>query len=98
MGYSPAEIIGQSGDIIFIPEDVEKGAPQAEANAVREHGRAEDERWHLRKDGTRFWASGVVTPLHDDAGRGRAAVGLGRERRPDARATAQAERLWAPAH
>jgi predicted flavoprotein YhiN len=31
-------------------------------------GRAEDERWHVRRDGSRFWASGVVTPLYDDAG------------------------------
>jgi PAS domain S-box-containing protein len=67
VGYSPEEIIGQSGDIIFTPEDVEAGAPHAEENAVREYGRAEDERWHVRRNGTRFWASGVVTPLHDGA-------------------------------
>src|SRR5206468_5859993 len=38
---------------------------------ARADGRAEDERWHLRKDGTRFWASGVVTPLYDGGGRPR---------------------------
>src|ERR1043165_158379 len=42
--------------------------PEFELHEAQEKGRAEDERWHLRKDGSRFWASGVVTPLRDEHG------------------------------
>lgn len=67
LGYTEAEMIGRSGDIIFTPEDRRRGEPEKEmAQALRE-GRAEDERWHVRKDGSRFWASGVMTALRDEA-------------------------------
>jgi len=36
---------------------------------AREDGRAENERWHVRKDGNRFWALGIVTPMHDAGGK-----------------------------
>lgn len=62
-GYTEDEMLGQSGDILFVPEDRESHAPEAEREKARTEGRAEDERWHLRKDGTRFYCSGVVTPL-----------------------------------
>jgi len=68
LGYREAEILGQPISIIFTPEDVEAGTAKQELeNAVKE-GRAEDERWHLRKGGSRFWASGIVTPLRDATG------------------------------
>ncbi len=68
-GYREEEILGQSGDILFTPEDLKKGAPIAEATQALREGRAEDERWHVRKDGSRFRGSGVVTPMRDSSGR-----------------------------
>jgi two-component system CheB/CheR fusion protein len=62
-GFSEEEALGQPGSIIFVPEDVEAGVPQLEMLRSRENGRAEDERWHLRKDGSRFYCSGVMTPM-----------------------------------
>ncbi|HEX2640638.1 MAG TPA: PAS domain-containing sensor histidine kinase, partial [Pyrinomonadaceae bacterium] len=64
-GYPANEMIGQSSDIIFTPEDQALGAPENERSTARTKGRAADERWHMRKDGTRFFASGVMVPLFD---------------------------------
>ena len=64
-GYTAAEIIGQWTDALFVPEDLAVGAPEEELRTALEHGRAADERWHLRKDGSRFYASGVVNVLHN---------------------------------
>jgi two-component system CheB/CheR fusion protein len=64
-GYSRAEILGHPVDILFTPEDRAAGAPQAEMATAREKGRADDERFHLRKDGTRFYCSGVLSPMID---------------------------------
>ena len=66
LGYSEAEVVGESFSVIFTPEDLQAGMPARELRIATEAGRAEDERWHLRKDGTRFWALGVVTPTHDE--------------------------------
>jgi len=64
-GYTEAEILGQPGDILFTPEDRRHNAPEAEVQTALAEGRASDERWHIRKDGTRFYASGVMTLLRD---------------------------------
>jgi two-component system CheB/CheR fusion protein len=68
MGWSEAEMIGRSADIIFTPEDRAKGDPDNEAGRAALDGRAENERWHLRKDGSRFWGSGIMTALKDEDG------------------------------
>jgi PAS domain S-box-containing protein len=68
LGYHEAEVLGQPGSIIFTPEDREQGEDEKEVNTALAEGRAEDERWHIRKDGTRFWASGMLTPLRDERG------------------------------
>lgn len=68
LGYADGDIMGKPFNLIFTAEDQEAQRPEQELQAAREHGRAEDERWHVKKDGSRFWASGVVTPLWDDAG------------------------------
>ncbi|MBI3860425.1 MAG: PAS domain S-box protein [Planctomycetia bacterium] len=68
IGYSEAEILGRNFSVIFTPADLERGLPQQELQLARDHGRAEDERWHLRKDGSRFWALGIVTPMRDSHG------------------------------
>jgi PAS domain S-box-containing protein len=62
-GYTPQEAIGQHTDLLFTPEDRQGNIPQVEIDLAREHGRSIDERWHLHKDGSRFFMSGVMTPL-----------------------------------
>jgi two-component system CheB/CheR fusion protein len=63
--FAADEAIGKPFSIIFTPEDVQAGTPEAELRVARESGRAEDERWQVRKDGTRFFASGICAPLSD---------------------------------
>ena len=63
LGYTEAEALGRHGDIFFTPEDRASGRPEIEMTRVREFGRANDERWHVRKDGSRFWGSGVMLPV-----------------------------------
>ncbi|GAA6620465.1 response regulator [Scytonema sp. NUACC26] len=68
LGYQEAEILGQPGSRIFIPEDLEKGEDKKEFSKALAEGRAENERWHIRKDNSRFWGSGIVTPLRNETG------------------------------
>jgi PAS domain S-box-containing protein len=68
LGYTEAEFVGQLLSTIFTSEDVSSGAAAREVEIATKAGRSEDERWHLRKDGSRFWASGVLTALRDDRG------------------------------
>jgi PAS domain S-box-containing protein len=67
-GYSAKEIVGQHASVLFVPEDVFRGEPEREARFATETGRAADIRWHLRKDGTRFWADGIMLGLRDAEG------------------------------
>ncbi len=69
LGYTQPEIVGQSSARLFVPEDVLHGEPQRELEQARDQGRAEAERWHVRKDGSRFFASGILTSIHDESGR-----------------------------
>jgi len=68
LGFSEEEALGQQFDIIFTAKDQEMARPQEEIDQAKEHGRAEDERWHRRKDGSEFWALGIVTPMYADDG------------------------------
>jgi len=68
-GWTQKEAIGQSGAIIFTPEDREKGAVEQEINTALSEGRAPDRRFHLRKDRSRFWADGVLMRLDDSEGK-----------------------------
>lgn len=65
-GYQAHEMEGTPAVDIFVPPDREAGVPEVELETARQHGRAEDERWHLRKDGSRFWASGVMIALKEN--------------------------------
>lgn len=65
MGWTEAEIVGRTADEIFTPEDRAADVPAQESATALRDGRAEDERWHMRKDGSRFWASGVMTSLYE---------------------------------
>jgi two-component system, chemotaxis family, CheB/CheR fusion protein len=68
LGYTEAEITGQPGDIIFTPEDRAKGDPEIEVRTAAVEGRASNERWHVRKDGSRLYCSGMVRPLRNVGG------------------------------
>jgi two-component system cell cycle sensor histidine kinase/response regulator CckA len=68
-GFEALEIIGRHGSVLFTPEDNLQGIPEREARFAAESGRAEDSRWQLRKDGSRFWANGVMVGLRDEAGK-----------------------------
>ncbi len=63
LGFTADEVLGRRLDAIWVPEDLAADAPAAEMSRTLEQGRAEDERWHLCKNGTRFWASAVMAPL-----------------------------------
>lgn len=67
-GYVQDEILGSHFDRLFVPEDRAAGQPERELRQAREHGRALDERWHLRKDGVRLYVSGITTPFTDERG------------------------------
>ena len=67
-GFAAEEIIGEHFSRFYPAEDVASGKPARElATALRE-GRCEDEGWRVRKDGSRFWANSIITPLCDEAG------------------------------
>jgi PAS domain S-box-containing protein len=68
LGWTEDEILGQPVDWFFTPEDVAAGQPVKEMQTAHDKGCAVDECWHQRKSGERFWASGELTPLKDDAG------------------------------
>jgi diguanylate cyclase (GGDEF)-like protein/PAS domain S-box-containing protein len=68
VGLSSEEAVGHPIDEIFTPEDRSAGKPWAELEEAKATGRAEDIRWHLRRDGTRFWSNGVVMPLFGEDG------------------------------
>ncbi len=65
-GYSEQEIMGQHLAILFTPEDRARNVPEQEIATAAAKGRATDERWHCRSDGSRFFASGVLTPIFDE--------------------------------
>jgi PAS domain S-box-containing protein len=68
-GYSPDEIIGKDFSIFYPPESVARGLPRQLLRTALEEGHASDEGWRVRKDGSRFWASVVITALRDEEGR-----------------------------
>jgi PAS domain S-box-containing protein len=96
-GWTAEDIVGNPGDVLFMPEDRARGVPLKELATARESGCAEDDRWHVRKDGTLFCASGFVRPLHDAAGRERGFLKIARDdtqrRRVQEELREQAERL-----
>jgi len=65
-GWSAEEAIGQSGELVFIPEDRAIEQEEKEIETALQHGRASDRRWHLRKDGSRIWVDGVMHRLDDE--------------------------------
>jgi PAS domain S-box-containing protein len=68
-GYEADEIVGRSFELFYAPDAVRRGWPQEELRRAAANGRFEDEGWRVRKDGSRFWASVVLTALHERDGR-----------------------------
>ena len=66
LGYDEVEFVGQDFSCIFTPEDIKTGRPKKELQIAEAKGQADNERWHVAKDGRRFWAAGAVTPLLDE--------------------------------
>lgn len=65
-GWTLKEALGQSGAIIFTPEDKAKGEVEKEIETALRDGAASDRRWHVRKDGGRLWVDGVMRRLDPD--------------------------------
>jgi diguanylate cyclase (GGDEF)-like protein/PAS domain S-box-containing protein len=67
-GYRADEIIGRHFSVFYPVDDIVAGKPARELAAAAADGRLEDEGWRVRQDGTRFWASVVITALRDSDG------------------------------
>jgi PAS domain S-box-containing protein len=67
-GYSAQEIIGQHFSVFYSPEEVADGVCERELEEALTEGHVEAEGWRFRKDGSRFWATVVITTLYDDTG------------------------------
>jgi PAS domain S-box-containing protein len=63
LGWDEAEVLWQDAALIWTQEDRDAGAPEAERHRALAQGSAVDERWHMKRNGTRVWASGHLTPL-----------------------------------
>jgi PAS domain S-box-containing protein len=68
-GYRASEIVGRDFSVFYTPEDVESGKPQRVLEIAAAEGRYEESGWQVRRDGSRFWASGVIAAIHDDRSR-----------------------------
>ena len=69
LGYRKSEIIGRSMSVFFTPEDGARDEPARKLRQACLEGRAEEDSWRVRKDGQRFWCTGVTGALHDTEGR-----------------------------
>jgi PAS domain S-box-containing protein len=67
-GYRADEIIGRHFSCFYARDDIESEKPKRELESAAKDGRFEEEGWRLRKDGSRFWASVVITALRDEFG------------------------------
>ncbi len=68
-GFRAADIVGRSFSLCFPPEEVERGKPESILQEAFAHGQWVDEGWHVRKDGSQFWAEVVTTAFRDERGR-----------------------------
>jgi PAS domain S-box-containing protein len=67
-GYGRDEIMGRNYARFFVPEDLRKGKPARDLKLALKQGRLEEECWRVRKDGSRFWANVITTPIRNEAG------------------------------
>jgi two-component system CheB/CheR fusion protein len=73
-GYTEQEILGQHADLLYTPEDRARSTWKLESDEARKFGRVEEDRWHVRRDQTRFHASGVLSRLDREGVRGYAKI------------------------
>ncbi|HEX8561748.1 MAG TPA: PAS domain S-box protein [Flavobacterium sp.] len=64
-GYKAEEVVGRNFNLFYLQEDIEAGLPQRLINQARTEGKASHEGWRVKKDGSTFWGSIVITALHD---------------------------------
>jgi two-component system, chemotaxis family, CheB/CheR fusion protein len=81
-GYRREDVMGEDARLIFTPEDIRKRAPEIELESAMANRTAVDERWHVRKDASLFWASGLMMLVTDDTGRHVGFMKIIRERSP----------------
>ncbi|MBW6531388.1 PAS domain S-box protein [Sphingomonas sp. RRHST34] len=94
LGWTPEEAVGQPAAMIFTPEDRAAGADVREITGAARDGCAPDERWHLRRDGTRVFLNGSVHPLPADAqGQERGFIKIARDETARWQAQQELERL-----
>lgn len=84
-GYAAHEAVGNSFDLMFVPEDVRDGVPAMKLRSAAEEGHAFDQRWSQRKDGTRFFGVGAITALHAENGEVIAFANILRDGTPEKR-------------
>jgi PAS domain S-box-containing protein len=96
-GYTASEILGRHFTSFYSKEDVLAGTPQRLLDLATKDGRAQDEGWRVRKDGSRFWASVTITAIRDETGQ---LIGFGKvtrdltDRRRAEVALRHAEERW----
>ena len=67
-GYRQNEIVGKHFSVFYPREDVQAGKPERGLKIAAAEGRFEGEGWRIRKNGSRFWANVVITPVRDEQG------------------------------
>jgi PAS domain S-box-containing protein len=65
-GYEAAEILGRSFKVFYLPDEQGTGHPEQNLRIALREGQVSEEGWRVRKDGSRFWASVVLSPVFDD--------------------------------
>ncbi len=95
LGWRAEEVLGRDIAVIFTPEDRAEGRPELERQQAASGGCAANERWHLRRDGSRFWASGLVMPMRDGDGAACGFLKILRDRTEQREAARQRELLLA---
>ena len=92
LGWKEDEALGRTADMIFTPEDRTAGEAEREFRTAAETGSAADERIHIRKDGSRFWASGTLMAMRDGNGANRGFAKIMRDNTERRQAHEQLER------
>jgi len=92
-GYTAKEILGKPLATFFPPEDVERKVPEAALKKAEQEGRALNEGWRVRKDGSLFWSQGIITALRDQGGRLRGFAKVAHDMTREKQAEDEIERL-----
>ncbi|GHC84487.1 hypothetical protein GCM10007320_28950 [Pseudorhodoferax aquiterrae] len=95
LGYQEADVVGRPLDMLFTEPDQAAGAPQREVEVALRDGRALDDRLYRRQDGSSFWASAVLMPMHGPSGKVVGFVKVMRDQSASRRAQEEIERSQA---